>query len=74
MPKIEITPYAHAAVLSRARPDVEFRDTSIVLPNGNREITLSRELYDALLKLRQRGESMSDVIERICVVAGRGLQ
>jgi hypothetical protein len=65
MPKFEITPTCHEAVVAAA--EWPFNDTSVRLPNGNREVWVGPETYARLEEIAFPGETLSDVVERLCV-------
>ena len=73
MPKFEITPSCHEAVLANATPGREFEDTTVLLPNGNRMVRVSVPTYRRLLEIKFPGESLSDAVERLCRAVGRRL-
>ena len=72
MPVIELTPAACSAVRSAAT--LSFRDTSVKLPNGNREVIVQQSTLDRLVEIQFPGETLSDTVQRLCATAGRPLQ
>jgi hypothetical protein len=69
--KIEITPRCMELIHSRANSPL--RGNSKPLPNGNREITIEDDTFEEIVQIQFPGESISDVIERICLITGRPL-
>jgi hypothetical protein len=73
MPDIEITEECRALIECATEP---FRQTGRRLPNGNWQIPIDAATRQRLEKLRRQGESISDCIIRIIIIAEhkRGLR
>lgn len=69
MPKIEITPQCHRAI--RGAAIFPFRETGVLLPNGNWRIDVDAEVFSAISRIQAVGETMSDTIERVIMTSGR---
>jgi hypothetical protein len=73
MPDIEITEECRVLIEGATEP---FRQTGRRLPNGNWRIPIDGATRQRLEKLRRQGESISDCIIRVIIIAQhkRGLR
>jgi hypothetical protein len=69
--QVEITPACYRAIVSRSC--LPFRDTGIVLANGNRCYLISARLVARVVERQLDGETFSATVERLCAVVDRKL-
>lgn len=68
MPKIIITKECDAQV--RRLATLPFKDTSRALPNGDREVEISDDVYERLDMLKFGSETFSDAVLRLIASMG----